>query len=1061
MNLLHGTWVPHDGAEFNNRGKFVVWLETTGDGADLPPGIHPTHLTTDKASDTEIILDKVVNGLFATGARADNAIFYACLPSEADRPLPSIEIAQLTGEFLPDNCKWRTWGIRGLHITDPLPFLRDLRIVVAGYGQSDLRLSAYLKFWMQYAQQLRNLIRQHQFLPMMKCHQLTARKSSLSIHTGWLPAGELYERGLKEFTACMPEICGAVSHKKPKKHNFAKTEPLSGIDILRNFSEQQIDDLVSSTAFTMQTLHHMKSCWLVNALGTKSIRDSRDSDNAYDLTLQDWKHWRMWQKEIVGRSHESGENSFVFGIRLDHAEKARDGEWRLSFFVASSQDPSLRVDLKHWWTMSEAKRTRWLKHFGLQFEHYLLVTMGHAARVCPLLWQGMESEHPSGVDIDLATAYAFLKDDALVLESAGFRILLPSWWTPQGRRRARIRINASSRPRASQATQSNGYFDLPSLVQYRYELSVGGEPVSEQEWRELVHAKSPLVRFRGEWMEIDSTQMSRMLELWQTQEQTDDSVTFGEMLRQMGEADDDTTEFVFDEVLGSTLEALQQQAGVEPLDDPAGLKGELRPYQKHGLSWLVTQEALGLSPCLADDMGLGKTIQVIALLIHERETFHSSNGSKENSMLPTLLIAPTSVLGNWRKEVEKFAPGLKCMIHHGAERHRNAPAFADASSTADIVITSFALANKDRAALKQTAWRRIVVDEAQNIKNPKTAQARAICSFTAPLRMVLTGTPVENRLTDLWSLFHFLNPGYLGTAAQFKRAYETPVQRDSDHGRLKQLQQLVRPFILRRLKTDKSVIADLPDKLEQKVYCNLTKEQASLYQAVVDDVQKQLDEAEGMERRGLILATLMKLKQVCNHPAQFLQDSSAFSEVRSHKLARLTEMIGEALDESDSMLVFTQFTEVGTRLETLLRNSFRCPVYYLHGGTGRKRREQMIESFQTPDTPAGIFVLSLKAGGVGITLTQANHVFHFDRWWNPAVENQATDRAYRIGQEKTVFAHKMVTLGTLEERIDKMIEDKQALANSIVGTDENWLTELDNAAFQELIQLNREAIMEA
>ena len=306
-----------------------------------------------------------------------------------------------------------------------------------------------------------------------------------------------------------------------------------------------------------------------------------------------------------------------------------------------------------------------------------------------------------------------------------------------------------------------------------------------------------------------------------------------------------------------------------------------------------------------------------------------------------------------------------------------------------------------------------------------------------------------------------MNPGYLGTAAQFRRAYEKPIFRNGDQTKAKQLQQLVRPFILRRMKTDQSIIDDLPEKLELKVYCNLTKEQASLYQALTEDVKKQIAESEGIQRKGLILSTLMKLKQICNHPAQFLQDGSDFSAMRSHKLTRLTEMIEEVLEASDSLLVFTQFTEIGGQLEDLLRTRNNCPVYYLHGGTSRKRREQMIESFQDPDSPPGIFILSLKAGGVGITLTRANHVFHFDRWWNPAVENQATDRAYRIGQQKMVIAHKMVTLGTLEERIDKMIEDKQALAESIVGSDESWLTEMDDAAFEQLIALNRSAIMEA
>ena len=595
-------------------------------------------------------------------------------------------------------------------------------------------------------------------------------------------------------------------------------------------------------------------------------------------------------------------------------------------------------------------------------------------------------------------------------------------------------------------------------MEFRYELSVGGEPVTEDEWRDLVNAKSPLVRFRGEWMELDRQQMDQMLEIWRQQDRGDNQATIEGLLKQMGEADDEFEEFVFDDVLDGILKGLRQVEDTKPVDDPPGLNGRLRPYQRKGLSWLATQEALGLNPCLADDMGLGKTIQVIALLLHERAGAEAGTGAKEP---PTLLIAPTSVLSNWRMEVERFAPGLKCMIHHGSGRDVDPDEFGKSIAAMDIVITSFTIARKDSGLLRGERWRRIVLDEAQNIKNPRSAQARAVRSLNAASRIAMTGTPIENRLMDMWSLFSFLNPGLLGTSAQFSRAYERPIQRDGNQQRLQQLQRLVRPFILRRLKTDRSIIGDLPEKLEQKVYCSLTREQASLYQAVVDDVQDQLSELEGMQRRGLMLSTLMRLKQICNHPAQFLHDGSDFSESRSHKLTRVNAMIEEALSESDSLLLFTQFTEVGTRLESLFRERFGCPVHYLHGGTSRRRRDRMIETFQDPDSPAGIFVLSLKAGGVGITLTRANHVFHFDRWWNPAVENQATDRAYRIGQRKTVFAHKMVTLGTVEERIDEMIEGKTALAANIIGTDEGWITEMDNAAFHDLIQLNRSAIMES
>ncbi len=357
-------------------------------------------------------------------------------------------------------------------------------------------------------------------------------------------------------------------------------------------------------------------------------------------------------------------------------------------------------------------------------------------------------------------------------------------------------------------------------------------------------------------------------------------------------------------------------------------------------------------------------------------------------------------------------------------------------------------------------WQRIVLDEAQNIKNPQAAQTKAVLKLQAKHRLALTGTPVENRLLDLWSIFNFLNPGYLGKEAQFRKSFEIPIQKENDKVKSTTLKKLVEPFILRRVKTDKQVIKDLPDKVEHKQYCNLTKEQASLYEAVVKDVERQLEEAEGIQRKGLILSTLMKLKQVCNHPAQFLQDSSEFLPERSHKLERLAEMIEEVNAEGESLLIFTQFTEIGDNLERYLKQTLHYNTYYLHGGTNRNKREKMITEFQDAETEPSVFILSLKAGGVGITLTKANHVFHFDRWWNPAVEDQATDRAFRIGQNKNVFVHKFVTLGTLEERIDQMIEDKKKLSSAIIGTDESWLTELDNESFKQLIALNKTAILE-
>jgi SNF2 family DNA or RNA helicase len=515
---------------------------------------------------------------------------------------------------------------------------------------------------------------------------------------------------------------------------------------------------------------------------------------------------------------------------------------------------------------------------------------------------------------------------------------------------------------------------------------------------------------------------------------------------------EDDLEVDHDDALAEMMTKLQDKSKLEPIPDPPKLQGTLRDYQKRGVFWLQYLEALGLNGCLADDMGLGKSVQLIARLVNEKESMES--------VPPTLLIAPTSVVGNWLHEIAKFAPHLQAMVHHGSDRIKHEAEFKEASLKHDVVITSFTLARKDEKLLSSVEWQRVVLDEAQNIKNPKAAQTRAILKLSAKHRLALTGTPVENRLLDLWSIFNFLNPGYLGKEAHFRKSFEIPIQKDNNRIKSTTLKKLVEPFILRRVKTDQSIINDLPDKVEQKLYCNLTKEQASLYEAVVKNVTEQIADTEGIQRKGLILSTLLKLKQVCNHPAQFLQDGSDFSPERSHKLSRLAEMVEEAIAEGESMLIFSQFKEIGDALEKYLKQTCHYNTYYIHGGTSRIKREQMIAEFQNPETEPSVFILSLKAGGVGITLTKANHVFHFDRWWNPAVEDQATDRAFRIGQKKNVFVHKFVAIGTLEERIDQMISDKKKLSSAIVGADESWLTELDNEAFKQLIYLNKTAILE-
>lgn len=756
--------------------------------------------------------------------------------------------------------------------------------------------------------------------------------------------------------------------------------------------------------------------------------------------------WQQWQQKLLGTpSH----NTLQLGLQLLEADAEHVDQWGLVFFLSLQQDPSLKIDLADFWAHKSHFYQFLQQASGATLEQQILVNLAQAARIYPKLWQGMEGSEPDSVQLTLDEAFEFLQESAWLLEDAGFKVIIPAWLTPKGRRRAKIRLRTGKS--TAKPAAAKGYFSMDTLTDYQYELALGDETLSPEEWQQLVEAKAPLVYFRGQWMQLDRDAMQEMLAfMLQPQDRPDWAMQ--DLLKKLAE-EADSFELDVHDSLAQMLAKLSDTSQLELIDNPVTLNAQLRDYQKRGVAWLCYLERLGLNGCLADDMGLGKTMQVISLLLLERE-------QEQNHPAPTLLIAPTSVIGNWQKELEKFAPQLTALIHHGSRREQNTAVFTELCGQHDVLITSYTLARKDNKLLEAQNWRRIVLDEAQNIKNPIAAQTKAILKLPAVSRLALTGTPVENRLMDLWSIFNFLNPGYLGKQAQFRKTYELPVQRDNDPIQSAVLKRLIQPFILRRLKTDKNIIKDLPDKIDNKIYCHLSKEQASLYEVVVKDVVKQLEESEGIQRQGLMLSTLIKLKQICNHPMQFLQDGSAFTPERSHKLERIGDMLEEAMAEGDSVLVFTQFTEIGEHLNRYLSRDKHHKTYYLHGGTQRNKREQMIADFQNPDSAPAVFILSLKAGGVGITLTRANHVFHFDRWWNPAVENQATDRAFRIGQQKNVFVHKFITLGTLEERIDQMISDKQKMADSIVGNDESWLTKLGNRAFKELIALNKHSIME-
>ncbi len=635
----------------------------------------------------------------------------------------------------------------------------------------------------------------------------------------------------------------------------------------------------------------------------------------------------------------------------------------------------------------------------------------------------------------------FLTRFAPLLEQAGFRVDRPEWW--QEGNGIKIAVKGKLR---SELEEVDARTAMSSKVRLDWAALLGDEPVTMQELAELSKHSGEMQQVGGRWMRIDPVSIRDAVKFLKGGQKR--VLTAREAIREvlgMGNAGHglDIREIQTEGWIGELLQRLKEPGEIKELPLPDGMLGEMRPYQRRGFSWLSFVTGFGLGACLADDMGLGKSLQMLALL-----------ASRKGVGKPALLICPTSVIGNWEREAMKFFPAIKLMVHHGVSRAK-AEAFGSLAVQHDLVVSSYSLVHRDASTLATVDWDGIVLDEAQNIKNFETKQSKAARQIAGGYRIALTGTPVENHVGDLYSLMEFLNPGLLGGPRDFQARFFKPIQNQHNPKAVQQLRGLTSPFILRRLKTDKSIISDLPEKMEMKTYCKLTREQAKLYEDVVNGCFGDLANRTAMERRGLILATISRLKQVCNHPAQILKERDELAG-RSGKLSRLTEMLEEVLEAGEKALIFSQFAEMGDIISLHCQQVFGPKVSFLHGATPRLERERLIADFEKPEG-ASLFVLSLKAGGTGLNLVAANHVFHYDRWWNPAVENQATDRAFRIGQNKTVQVHKFICMGTLEERIDQMVEEKRELAERVVEAGEVWLTELSNQELRNLFALSREA----
>ncbi|WP_243291935.1 DEAD/DEAH box helicase [Bacillus sp. FJAT-47783] len=722
---------------------------------------------------------------------------------------------------------------------------------------------------------------------------------------------------------------------------------------------------------------------------------------------------------------------FTIGLRLNEPDFDGD-EWKIELFLRNR-----KTDKVIFFEGEQSLPARWKKYLPM-----IEREQERFEQIVPWL----SIQHGVAL-LSEDEAWRFLTEASETFVHMGIEILLPSWWEVV--REAKMTLKAKMSP----SSRGPSFVGMNSLIDFDWRFATNGVELSEEEFLKLVDENRRLVNYKGQWIRIDPEFIQQMKNVLKRAEK--EGLHVQDILQQeliereeTVEDSDDLRAFANIQIeLNAHMKALVEQMkkidNIPVVQVPRSFQGELRPYQHQGVNWLLFLRKFGFGACLADDMGLGKTIQMITYFLYVKE--------HENVEAPALIIAPTSVLGNWQKEIQKFAPSLRVKLHYGSNRKKGED-FTPFVEGADVIITSYGLSHADSDELISITWSTICLDEAQNIKNAHTKQSRAIRKLKGLHHIALTGTPMENRLTELWAIFDFINKGYLGTLHRFQQRFVSPIEKDRNEAKIDELRKLIKPFLLRRTKRDEQVQLNLPDKQEQKEYMPLTIEQASLYEQLVKDTFEQMLALTGFERKALILKMLGKLKQLCNHPALYLGEERATHLIeRSHKLEKLVELVRAIQEQDESCLIFTQYIKMGDMMKELLEKEFDTKVLFLNGSLSKTERDRLVEAFQNREY--NIFILSLKAGGTGLNLTAANHVIHYDRWWNPAVENQATDRAYRIGQKRFVHVHKLITTGTIEEKIDQMIEKKQSLNDEIIQSD-NWITELSSDELKELFTLS-------
>ncbi|MBD1848760.1 DEAD/DEAH box helicase [Cyanobacteria bacterium FACHB-502] len=959
-----------------------------------------------------------------------------------------------SSENLPE-LQLQTWQVQGIRLTidEALAFLQSLPLSSVNDDLTSW-MGADLRFWSHIRRWHLDLMARAKFLPLLQ-----PQDDGAIIHWQVLIDSAVDQARLEQFARQMPPLCRTYFCRTDELELSCEelensVSPIDAHTLLLNFLNQATHTRLRSVAAVtpLPTTTLIKDLplkeWL-QASGTQPILTA--DPVRLDRLQNTLKQWLAPVQPYLSQQIAAFRTCFYL-----HPPREGQQDWTLEYFLQATNDPEFLVSARTVWQNPVAR----LEYLGRTIDapqETLLAGLGLASRLYPLLEPSLQQQQPQSCLLNPLQVYEFIKSTAWRLQDSGFGVVLPPSLSQQEGWANRLGLRIQAETPKLKPSQRLG---LQSLLNFKWELTIGGQRLSKAEFDRLVTLNTPLVEINGEWVELRSQDI-RAAQTFFESRKDQMALSLEDALR-ISTGDTQVIEKL--PVLGFEASGALQELvntltkgnqSVEPIPVPEAFQGELRPYQVRGASWLAFLERWGLGACLADDMGLGKTPQCIAFLLYLLEQDALTD--------PVLIVCPTSVLGNWEREVKRFAPDLKTLVHHGDKRSQG-KAFAKAVKGNHLVITSYPLVYRDLKDLQTVSWQGIVLDEAQNIKNADAKQSQAVRQLQVQFRVALTGTPVENRLAELWSIMDFLNPGYLGPKNFFQRRFAIPIERYGDTASLKTLRSLVQPFMLRRLKTDRSIIQDLPEKQEMTVFCGLTSEQADLYQRFVEQSLTDIESAEGIQRKGKILALITRLKQICNHPA-LLGDETAMSkaahlDAHSGKVQRLEAMLEEVLAEGDRSLIFTQFAEWGKLLQAYLKDRFSRDVFFLYGSTAKKQREEMIDRFQNDPQAPRIFILSLKAGGVGLNLTRANHVFHFDRWWNPAVENQATDRVFRIGQKRNVQVHKFVCNGTLEERIHELIESKKALSEQVVGTGENWLTELDTDALRNLLLLDRSAVIE-